>query len=231
VSAMSAIGDAVAALDPQARDSRWTSLTYCVLDAVWSLNTRYYSVVVPLVGRVAAVFGDTQPTGAFPQADPVPLPYLLARYGDAKALMEDTNAQVTSPRNGILRADAVLRYAETLVEHEIVDLAAAEMLLAGPVEAWTTVDRALSAVPGDGNHGIRRGYLWMLCGSDDLIKPDRMVLRWLARFHSDIDPHAARHLLTEVAEELTERLRRPVTPWMVDHAIWLAERASVSGAG
>src|SRR5215216_1513422 len=116
---MSEIGDAVAALDLLPRGKRWNSLSYCVLDAVWSLNTRYYSVVVPLVERVAAEFGDTRPTAHVPKADPVPLAKLLTKYGDAKALKEDTNAQVTSPTNGILRSEAALRYARILVKHEI----------------------------------------------------------------------------------------------------------------
>jgi hypothetical protein len=36
-------------------------------------------------------------------------------------------------------------------------------------------------VPGHGTNGVRTAYLWMLTGSDDLIKPDRMVPGWLAR--------------------------------------------------
>nr|BFE61027.1 hypothetical protein GCM10020063_055530 [Dactylosporangium thailandense] len=34
-----------------------------------------------------------------------------------------------------------------------------------------------------------------------------------------------RTVLERAAKELTVRLRRPVTPWMVDRAIWKAERA------
>ncbi|AEB44299.1 hypothetical protein VAB18032_15945 [Micromonospora maris AB-18-032] len=192
---------------------------------MWSLNTRYYSVVVPLVERVAAAFGDTKPTTHVLQTDPVPLPMLLARYPDARTLTNDTNAQLTSSRGGILRSEAVLRYARILVEHEISDLAAAQDLLAGPDGRWRNIDASLSAVPGDGRFGIRRGYLWMLCGNDDLVKPDRMVLRWLSRLRPGVGADEARRLLTEVAAELTDRLGRPVTPWMVDHAIWLEERA------
>ncbi|MEV4282431.1 hypothetical protein [Actinoplanes xinjiangensis] len=221
---MSVIGDAVALLDPRPRGRRWSSLSYCVLDAVWSINTRYDSVVVPLVWRVAAVFGDDQPEVLEPRMDPVPLPALLARYADAEALQKDTNAQITSPHSGILRAEAALRYARILVDHEVGSLVAAQTLMAGSESDWKAVDRALAQVPGDGSYGIRRGYLWMLCGNDDLIKPDRMVLRWLSRFEPGIDPDRARHVVAEVATELTARLGRPVTPWMVDHAIWLDQR-------
>lgn len=96
---------------------------------------------------------------------------------------------------------------------------------------WEAIDRALATVPGDGQDGIRRAYLWMLSGSDDLIKPDRMVLRWLARTSGcPATATDARDILVRVAKELTVRLRRPVTPWMVDHAIWNAERSGLVDA-
>jgi hypothetical protein len=93
---------------------------------------------------------------------------------------------------------------------------------------WDAVDRDLARVPGDGTGGVRRRYLWMLAGSDVLVKPDRMVLRWLDRNGCRVTAIEARDLLTRAAQELTVRLHRPVTPWMLDHAIWKAERAGRS---
>lgn len=86
------------------------------------------------------------------------------------------------------------------------------------------IDHALRKVPGEGAAGVRRGYRWMLVGDQQRVKPDRMVLRWLARigFHVDVD--GARSLLDQVSESLTDRLDRVVSPWEVDHAIWNAER-------
>jgi hypothetical protein len=64
----------------------------------------------------------------------------------------------------------------------------------------------------------------MLCGRDDLIKPDRMVLRWLARHAGQqVTAADARDMLAWAAKDLTDRLGRTVTPWMADHAIWRAE--------
>ncbi|GAB3849170.1 hypothetical protein GCM10029963_33160 [Micromonospora andamanensis] len=96
--------------------------------------------------------------------------------------------------------------------------------MAGPESTWKASDQAVAQVPGDGSYGNRRGYLWMLCGNDGLIKPDRLVLRRLSRFEPGIDPDRARQVVDKVAVVLTARLRRPVTPWMVDHTIWLDER-------
>ncbi len=223
-----AIVDAVAALNPQPRRVRWTSLSYCLLDAVWSIAARYRAVVVPLVRRVAADNGDEAPVtasdGPLP-ADPLPLPRLLARYGDEQALRAATNGQRTSTRGGITKAKAVLCHARILVDHQIVDLADAERLLAGSTTGWDELNGKLKQIHGEGEHGIRRGYLWTLCGSDDLIKPDRMILRWLARHGTEANAVSARLVLEATAAELTRRLQRPVTPWMVDHAIWDAERS------
>jgi hypothetical protein len=78
-------------------------------------------------------------------------------------------------------------------------------------------------VRGEGRYGIRRGYFWMLCGDDGRIKPDRMVLRWLAP-HGVRDPEVAQQLLIDVAAFLSQNGAATVTPWEVDHAIWLAAR-------
>jgi hypothetical protein len=64
----------------------------------------------------------------------------------------------------------------------------------------------------------RLHYLWMLIGDHDLVKPDRMVLRWLTRHsRTPVDPATARQLLPAVAQIVG------CTPWELDHAIWRAE--------
>ena len=219
--------DAVEGLDLQPRRQRWRSLSYCVLDAVWSIGALYDSVVAPLVWRVAAANGDSAPLISLSKGmppDPLPLPELLRQYPDTSVLQALTNSQRTSPRAGIPKADAALRFARILVDHDVLELHKAEQLLTAQTRC-ELVDADLAIVPGDGIDGIRRGYLWMLIGNDELIKPDRMVLRWLARQGQQVDAAQARVLIKEVAQELTRRLRRHITPWMVDHAIWIAERS------
>lgn len=53
--------DSVAALDPLPRTRRWSSLSYCVLDAVWSIGSRYDSVTAEVVRAVARAVGDEEP--------------------------------------------------------------------------------------------------------------------------------------------------------------------------
>lgn len=72
----------------------------------------------------------------------------------------------------------------------------------------------MTRIPGHGVHGVRMGYLWVLAGSDTLIKPDRMVLGWLTAVlgRTPTVPDA-RGILADTAGALG------VTPWQLDHAI------------
>jgi hypothetical protein len=150
------------------RLERWTSLSACVLDAVWSVGTDHDRVVVPLVRRVleSAATGPLladSPSGA----DSHPLPRLLTRFPDEHALEAAAQSrQRTSTRGGVTKADAALRYARTLVTHGILGVEDLPRLLADPA-LWSRLDRALSRVPGEGQHGARRTHFWALCGVDD----------------------------------------------------------------
>jgi hypothetical protein len=221
------VADILAGMEIKERERRWSSLSYCVIDAVWSISARYHAVVAPLVCRVAAANAVEHPVvdASTPlPPDPLPLPVLAQRYPDAAALRAVTNGQRTSTRGGIEKAEAVLRYAHILTNHGAVDLTGVADLMDDP-QRWSDTNLDLAAVPGEGAHGVRRGYLWMLCGSDDVSKPDRMILRWLARHGIRATPTQARTTIEDAANELTVRLGRPVTAWMVDHAIWTAQRS------
>lgn len=219
---------AVRKLDPQPRQRRWVSASFCVLDAVFSIGAHYDRHVVPVVGRVASDFGVASPSVpmSVPEsADPVPLDSFLDRYRSVAALLEAVkNRQNTSTRSGISKADAALRYAAVLCEHEVTTLDDARTLLTDG-DRLDAVEAALRQVPGEGGSGVRRGYLWMLIGDQGTVKPDRMVLRWLARHGVDATPDSARGILRDIARELSSGSGREVTAWEVDHAIWQAARS------
>ena len=221
---VASVAERVAALGPGPRQQRWTSLSACVLDAVWSIGARYDGVVVPLVRRVL----DGGATGSLlatesPVEDVHPVSRLLERFPDEESLLAVTqNRQRTSTRNGITKARAALGYARVLLDNGIDDLAAANRAMASP-PLLASVDNGLRRVRGEGQYGVRRSYFWMLCGDDGRIKPDRMVLRWLAP-HGVRDPDVAQQLLIDVAAFLSDQGASKVTPWEVDHAIWSAAR-------
>jgi hypothetical protein len=218
------LADAVMKLDPQPRQRRWVSLALCITDAVWSIGAHYDNVVTPLVRKLAKEFGVTEPTVPGSQvlaADPLPLKRLAGLSVDE--LTGLTNQQRTSTRGGILKSDAVLRYCNVFLEHEINALEGIPSLFADS-ERFAAVDTALRSIPGEGGHGIRRNYLWMVVGQDDLIKPDRMVLRWFDRQGVSLDPAGARDAIAALVPLVSAGLGRTVTAWEIDHAMWQSAR-------
>lgn len=207
--------EAVCGLDLRPRRWQWLSLSLCIVDAVYSIGAHYDRHVLPVVRRVAADAGIETPSVPPPVTDlvdPLPLEAFLDRYDSVDALLAVTNnRQRTSSRGGILKAEAVLQYATILHEHGIRTLDDARVLLDEP-QRLDTVETALRAVPGEGGFGVRRGYLWMLVGDEDTIKPDRMVLRWLARHGADVEAVTARTLLSELATKVTSVLGVRVHP-------------------
>lgn len=219
---------AVRDLDPQPRRRRWVSLSFCVLDAVHSIGARYDRHVVPVVTRVAADCGIDAPSVpmSVPECDdPLPLGVFLDHYPDTGALLGTTrNRQNTSTRGGIRKAEATLRYAAILREHAVLTIQDARAVLRD-LPRLDSIETALRAVPGEGASGVRRGYLWMLIGDQQTVKPDRMVLRWLARHNAPVTADEARTLLRDIAQRVSAEGGREVTPWEVDHAIWRASRS------
>ncbi|PJI95133.1 hypothetical protein [Luteimicrobium subarcticum] len=216
-----ALLDATRMLQMEPRGPRWRSITYCVVDAVWSIGINYDRHVVPAVRRVASNAGDSDPLvlPGVAAPDPFPLDAFLAAYPTTDALVSQTTRHRTSSRGGILKADAALRFAGVLVDSGITTLKDTVPALDDP-ERVDAISARLRAIPGD---GVRTGYFWMTAGDDQTVKPDRMILSFLSRYGGPDDVAGARVALAELATALSTP-EHPVTPWMVDHAIWNAER-------
>lgn len=210
------------------REYRWRSVSYCVADAVWSIGARYDAVVAPLVRRVAAAMSDLDPLvvteDALSAQDPAPLDRFLQRFSDVDQLVGLTNSQRTSSRGGILKAEAMLRYVDVLLANGVRTLRDA-VAVSNDLPTAERVSTALRTVPGD---GVRTGYFWMLVGSDDTVKPDRQVLKWLANNGQPASVAEAREILVLLADYLSESVGGRVSPWQVDNAIWRVQAHSGS---
>ena len=89
--------DAVVALNPAPRETRWGSISLCVLDAVWSIAAHYDRVVDPLVRAFAEANGIERPVISVDDRlldDPCPSSRLASL--DVEALLAVTNRQRTS---------------------------------------------------------------------------------------------------------------------------------------
>ena len=129
------------------------------------------------------------------------------------------NRQRTSTKSGILKAEAVWKFASALRSHRIEYLQDV-----GETLPSAALQRAIGLIPGQGS-GISLQYCWMLAGSDELIKPDRMVLRFLEdSLGRPVSTEEALRLVAGAVAELKAQCPA-MSPRLLDHKIWEYQRA------
>ena len=65
----------------------------------------------------------------------------------------------------------------------------------------------------------------MLAGSDDLIKPDRMIISYLERIlKRKVNNTEAQNILVKASENI-KLIYNNITPRLLDHEIWKYERS------
>ena len=213
------------------QEYRYASLPLCVIDAVFSIGVKYTSTQAT-VTRFCEKTGwprfatsrEDRGAGTHSLSD------LLALY---EGLTAETAAQVlfgnrqrTSTTSGILKAEAVRLFAEALLQCEI------ETFADFTPDRLELAEAIILGLPGQGS-GIAFDYFRMLAGDDDLIKPDRMIQRFVAcalGVEKEPEPRQAAVLVRLAARELTRRGYR-WTPLSLDHAIWRYQRAQRASAG
>lgn len=203
----------------------YQSLPLCIIDSVFSINANYQGVK-NVIGRYCKWTGVTRYREDRESIPPREKQLSVCEFCrqfekaglEVMAVEVFKNRQRTSTRNGILKAEAVLQFAKVLKQFEVEhfqDYAAAM--------TNTALESAIRAIPGQGS-GLSLGYFWMLTGSDDFVKPDRMVLRFLqAVLSRDVKQDEARKLLTDVTSLLKVRFPN-LTPRLLDHEIWKYQR-------
>lgn len=207
------------------REYGYASLPLCVIDAVFSINARYASVQ-NVVARYCRYTGtvDWLPDAGFPpprdaqQSIPwfLQLADSLGTEGLADEVLE--NRQRTSPRSGILKAEAAVRFARALERfgiHYLQGVAKGVNL--------TSAEEEVRRIPGQGS-GLSWQYFLMLAGNEELIKPDRMVLAFLGdALRRPVDVREAQRLLSAVCPLLTHQ-SPGLKPRTLDHLIWRYQR-------
>jgi hypothetical protein len=203
-----------------ADEYRYASLPLCVVDAVFSIGVRYTSTQ-KVVSNLCEYAGwtrffasrEARGAGEYGIGD---LNSMFDKFG-AEGMAESVfqNRQRTSSRSGILKAEAVLLYCRTLIKAGINDFPDLD------VERREYAEAIILGLPGQSS-GIAFDYFMMLAGDDNLIKPDRLVQRYVA--HAlDLDsvpqPRQAAILVRLAAKELRTR-GQLWTPLSLDNAIW-----------
>ena len=128
------------------------------------------------------------------------------------------NRQRTSTKNGILKVEAVIKFLKVLKDFNIEyyqDIA--------KVINNESFDFCIKNIPGQ-KSGISMKYFFMLAGSKNLIKPDRMVIRILQNASGKkFNLEDCQTVLSAVTLQLNQKEFK-VTPQLVDNAIWNYQR-------
>lgn len=221
------------------------SLPHCVVDAVFARGPRYsrYEGALNPVERLCKQTANRKfrALGSdFPARDEqFTVSQCLEYIGGAsyEQLAEFFFGDAGATRKAITKAESVVRILNILCAHKIETFQ--DFAAANPA----ALRQEIIAIPGQGS-GKGFSYLQMLAGDDSQIKPDRMILSFLARFTTNgVHPSAdqAREALTALAERLSQSFaenREPsypqVTPRLLDYVIWhfeakLAPEGGASG--
>lgn len=195
----------LAAIEPEV-GYVYEDLALGIIDAVFSIGVRYGGVI-NVINRYKKHYSAPHTIGQ-----------LLDTYaengveGVAENIFE--NRQRTSTRNGILKADAVYRYAQIMQQFgaesndDVLNL-----------QGNTDFESAILAIPGQSS-GIALTYLYMLCGEQNLVKPDRQIIRFIDRSIGEtLAFDQAGDLLIKTTHYLQDRYPN-LTPRALDHEIW-----------
>lgn len=204
-------------------DYYYASLPLCVIDAVFSIGVRYESVQRTVRNWCEAQDPKWELHGRPGKSPPHQMDEfvaVLSKHG-TRSLAESIfkNRQRTSTRSGILKAEAVFRFAKTLLEGGIMTLGDTE-----DDARNERVAKKIEQIEGQ-RSGISFDYFLMLAGSDDFVKADRMICRFVsaALKRENVIPQQARLLVKEAATQLKSHFPL-VTPRLLDYAIWSYQR-------
>ena len=196
----------------------YDSLPLCVIDAVFSIGVRYTSVqnvVQHYCDRYGLrqynlqrdALGDTHTISEL-------IAHITENGVEQSADMLFCNHQRTSSRNGILKAEAVLRFAEVLQKYQIERLS--DYRANG---LCSDAEKEILAIPGQ-KSSLALRYFHMLAGDDTQAKPDRHVLRFLnGVLGQTVSVQQAYVLLKEVVE-LLQPAYPHLTVRLLDYTIW-----------
>lgn len=202
-------------------DYFYSCLPLCVIDSIFSINARY-GAVLNIITRVCEELSINQKAekkrtipGVEEQLSVSEYLMYISQKTDIEVAENlYSNRQRTSPTNGILKSEAVRRFLEVLKKYGIEyyqDIV--------KIENNESFECDIKLIKGQ-RSGITLKYFFMLVGNFDLIKPDRMVIRFLESatgkaFNAD----ECQKILTKVSESLGGEYPY-MTPRLLDYQIW-----------
>lgn len=168
---------------PLADEFYYHSLPLCVIDTVYSLN-QLYKATQNVISRFCKYFDlkiFREPKNLIPVTEEqFSIDDFISIHGQYsfEELANEIyrNRRPTSPRSGILRSEAIYKFAIALKMHGVNYLQNIEKVIGAK-----SFEKHILEIP-DQSSGISLRYFYMLAGSEDYLKPDV----WLIRFVEEI---------------------------------------------
>lgn len=204
----------------------YASMPLCVVDSVFSIGVRYESVtnVIHNVCRYFNLRGHHKSSDTFPiESEQVSVSEFRSLFKNLAfeeiACSIFKNRQRTSPKNGILKAEAVLSFLDVLIIFNAEYFSDVNRLFYNK-----EFENAIKKIPGQSS-GISLKYFFMLAGNDNLIKPDRMIKRFLGNvLNREVKLEECQMILVDVSMELNRMGFTKLTPKLLDNKIWVYQR-------
>ena len=130
------------------------------------------------------------------------------------------NHQRTSSKNGILKSEAVYEIAKVLQKYQINSLADFQGCSG---ERYCNLEKEILNIKGQSS-GIMLKYLHMLAGSENTVKPDRMLMRFINSVNPEVTIDDAQALISDCVS-LLKKDNQNVTPRLLDYLIWDYQRS------
>jgi len=192
-------------------------LSLCVIDSVFSIGVKYEGVQ-----NVIKRFCDYYKIDSFSKQNELSTTDILVLI-EQMSIIELTekvfkNRQRTSTKNGILKSEGVVLFLKVLQKFKVEKF--------NDIAKFITneqFENEIKQIPGQ-KSGISLKYFFMLAGSDDLIKPDRMILRFLENITGQkLSLNNCQLILTAVTERLKNKGFN-ITAKKLDNLIWSYQR-------
>ena len=195
----------------------YSHLPLCVIDSVFSIGVKY-----EIVQNTINNFCTHHKIDKFSKYDELSTSFFLnlMEQESIKELTENIykNRQRTSTKSGILKSEAVIKFLKILQKFEVNKLSDVYKIISSK-----EFEIDIKEIPGQ-KSGISLTYFFMLAGSDDLIKPDRMIIRFLESISGEnVSLTDCQIILAEVAKKL-EKNGFDITPKKLDNLIWNYQR-------
>ena len=216
-------------LDAPLPDDEWySSLALCVIDAVYSIGVRYEAVQGSIRTFCRWAHWEKDLKRAPREYTITEFVTLLDSFNRDWEKMADaafSNHQRTSTRGGILKAEAVCKFAEILKQYGVEKY---ENITASGLSYKVAAD--LQGITGQGS-GLSYKYFLMLAGNTREVKGDRMITRFVGEAVGSpgISGEYAEDLVRAAATALQPE-HPSLTAYKLDNLIWNYQRDKENGS-